>query len=235
MAVTLAERFYKLTAKLSPKESGLFTMRLRKPSDKCRNLPEQLEAALQGMSFNRADFDFEFTPVPKWQKLLDDGKIAELRRALHSDFNDEEFSRSANHQDGVVIAFDVRPHAPPDLNKKVIDVLKSAADQCTANRPSVVWLHFNGHAEDEIRELFEFSAKGKGAGLNYSVAMALHPDASTTDRSHVQRVRFSCTSTTLARHLSPDSEHMLRYSVSQGGLCYDVTNPRTKFQDFVEV
>ena len=235
MAVNLAERFYRLAPKLGLEESGLFTMRLLKPSDKCKSLPAQLEAAIRNQNFNSADFSFEFTPMPKWQKLLDEGKIDELRRALRSDFNEGEFSRSASHQNGPVVALDVRPHCPPDLNKKVVDTLQLAADQCTGQRPGFVWLHFNGHPEDDIREVFQFSAENSGAGLNYSVAMALHPEASPTDRSHVQRVRFSCTGTTLARQLTPDEGRVLRRSVSQGGLCYDTTNPRTKFPALIEV
>ena len=70
-------------------------------------------------------------------------------------------------------------------------------------------LHFNGHSEDDIREVFKFSAENGGAGLNYSVAMALHPDVSSTDRSHVQRVRFSCTGTTLSRQLTRDEGRLL--------------------------
>jgi transcriptional regulator with XRE-family HTH domain len=235
MAVSLAERFFRHAPKLGSKESGLFTMTLRKPSDKCKRLPEQLEAALRVRNFDSADFSFGFTPVPKWQRLLDEGKIDELQRALRSDFSEGEFSRSVSHGNGAVVALDVRPHCLPDLNKRVVDVLQQAADQCTGQRPGFVWLHFNGHPEDEIREVFQFSVENSGVGLNYSVAMALHPDASTTDRSHVQRVRFSCTGATLARHISPDDMRVLRRSVSQGGLCYDATNPLTKFRDLIEV
>ena len=235
MAVNLAERFYRLAPKLSFKVSGLFTMLLRKPSDKCKSLPEQLEAALLGQMFDSADFSFEFTPMPKWQKLIDEGRIDELRRALHSDFNDGEFSRSVSRRNGIVAALDVRPHSPPDLHKRVVETLKYAADQCTGQRPCLVWLHFNGHAEDEIREVFQFSADNSGAGLNYSVAMALDPQVCQTDRSHVQRVRFSCTGTTLSRHLSADEERVLRRSVAQGGLCYDATNPRTKFTELIDL
>jgi len=164
MAVNLAERFYRLAPKLGFKESGLFTMMLRKPSDRCKSLPEQLEAALRGQNFSSTDFSFEFRSMPKWQKLLDEGRIDELRRALHSDFNEGEFSRSASHENGIVAALDVRPHCPPDLNKRVVDTLQYAADQCTGQRPCLVWLHFNGHSEDEIREVFQFSAEHSGAG-----------------------------------------------------------------------
>jgi hypothetical protein len=173
--------------------------------------------------------------MPNWQKLFAEGKIDELHRALRSDFNEGEVSRSVSHANGLVIALDVRPHRPPDLNKKVVDTLQYAADQCTGQSPSFVWLHFNGHSEDDIREVFRFSAENGGAGLNYSVAMALDPAASPTDRSHVQRVRFSCTGTTLARGLTPDEGRVLRPSVSQGGLCYDATNPRTKFPELIKV
>lgn len=235
MAVNLAERFYKLARKLGFRQSGLFTMQLRKPSDKCKNLPGQLETAMRSESFDSADFSFGFMPMPKWQKLLDEGKIDELQRAIRSDFNEGDFSRSADRQNGRVVALDVRPHCPPDLNKKVVDTLQQAADQCTGQRPSVVWLHFNGHPEDDIRDVFQFSAENDGAGLNYSVAMALHPEASPTDRSHVQRVRFSGTSATLARQLTPDEGRVLRRAVSQGGLCYDATNPRTKFPTLIDV
>jgi hypothetical protein len=173
--------------------------------------------------------------VPKWQKLLDEEKIDELQRALRSDFNDGEFSRSVSRKNGRVVAFDVRPHALPDLNQKVVDTLKEAADQCTGNLPGIIWLHFNGHPEDEIRQVFQFSAETPGGGLNSTVASALHPDASSTNRSHVQRVRFSATGATLLRQLTPDRDRMLRRFVSQGGLCFDVPNPHTKFHDTIDV
>jgi hypothetical protein len=238
MAVILAERFDRLAPKLGFKKSGLFTMKLRKPSDKCKSLPEQLQAALQaaarGDTYDSADFDFGFTPMPRWQELLDENKIDELRRSIYAGPDGGEFSRSATFpHGGRIVALDVQPHSLPDLNKRVVDTLQKAADQCTGQRPSVVWLHFNGHREDDIREVFEYSAKNAGAGLNYSVAMALDAQASPTDRSHVQRVRFSCISSTLAHQLTPDDGRLL--SVSQGGLCYDATNPRTKFPELIEL
>ena len=99
-------------------------------------------------------------------------------------------------------------------------------------KSSLVSLHFNGHSEDDIREVFKFSAENGGAGLNYRAAMALRADVSSTDRSHVQRVRFSCTGPVFLQ-LTRDEGPLLRLSVSQGGLCYDATNPRTKFPDLV--
>jgi len=235
MAVALAESFFRHAKKHDFSESGLFTMTLRTPSAHCKRLPEQLQAVLSGSDTPYSDFDFTFTPVPKWQKLLDEERIDELQRALRSDYNDGEFSRSVSQRNGRVVAFDVRPHALPDLNQKVIETLKEAADQCTGNLPAIIWLHFNGHPEDEIQQVFEFSARTPGGGLNSTVASALHPDVSSTNRSHVQRVRFSATGASLLRRLTPDSDRMLRRFVSQGGLCFDVPNPLTKFRDTINV
>jgi hypothetical protein len=117
------------------------------------------------------------------------------------------------------------PHKPTTLGERVVDVIKEAAEQCSGRRSSVVWLHFIGLAEREFLTLAEFSSDGKGAGLNTLVANALHPQASTTDRTHLERVRFSVNPDSLSRQTAFGPTLLMSPAVSVGGAIYDVPNP----------
>ena len=63
---------------------------------------------------------------------------------------------------------------------------------------------------------------GGGAGLNTVVADVLHPQASTTDRSHVQRIIFSAQNQALRPHPMFESDLMLIRTVSHSVTCFDV-------------
>jgi hypothetical protein len=100
----------------------------------------------------------------------------------------------------------------------------------------VVWVHFVGVAEADFRALCTFSMNGgEAAGLNTVVADVLHPQASTTDRSHVQRIIFSAQKQALSPHPMLDSNLMLIRSVSHSMTCFDVPNPKCKFAPLVEI
>src|ERR1700733_4468269 len=83
-------------------------------------------------------------------------------------------------------------------------------------------------AEQELRTLAEFSMNGDGGGLNALVADAISPGASTKDRSHVNRVRFTGEPTGLEQR-STKTEPSLIHITSLGGFAYAVPNPRAKW------
>lgn len=116
------------------------------------------------------------------------------------------------------------------LSERVVRVLKGATDQLSASRASIVWLHFVGMAEQQFRELAEFSMDGKGNGLNALVANVLS-SSSRKDRSHVNVVRFSGEAAGITRRPTLNDERMLTRAASIGGLAYDVPNPRARFRD----
>jgi hypothetical protein len=133
--------------------------------------------------------------------------------------------------DGKLMAMAISPHKPTMLSQRVVQAIKRGADQCTGGKPSVVWLHFVGFAQPEFLALAEFSKSGKGAGLNAVVAEALHPRASTTDRSHIDSVWFSADARELNRHLALAADLLMVPAVTSNGACYRVPNlcrfPRT--------
>jgi hypothetical protein len=128
-----------------------------------------------------------------------------------------------------LLGLTVVPHKPTTLSERVGDVLKTGADQCSRINPAVVWLHFVGMSEAVFVELARHSSDGRGRGLNVVVANAFHPDASSTNRTHVQRVRFSGDPDGLSRHLAFRPDRLLAPSVSAGGQLYDVPNPYARF------
>jgi hypothetical protein len=111
----------------------------------------------------------------------------------------------------------------------VVDVLKDGPDQCSGNNPAVVWLHFVGMPEAFFVTLARHSFDGRGSGLNAIVANAFHPQASSTNRTHVQRVRFSGDPDALSRHLAFGRDRLLVPAVSAGGQLYDVPIPHARF------
>ncbi len=109
------------------------------------------------------------------------------------------------------------------LSERVIRVLKDAADQLSKQRPSIVWLHFVGLAEQELREIAQFSMDGKGNGLNALVARVV--GGTGKDRSHVNQVRFSSEPGGIARRPTLDSQLLLTRTASLDGITYEVPNP----------
>ncbi len=233
LVASMSDLFHRtVTKKVPVAESGLFTLTLNKPVANCTDLPRQLTLALQAkapVSYQGADFSLQFSPRPAWQEMLNSDRWPDLNRQIKLDSDDGEYARSIVNADGKILVLDIRPHAPSDLHRRLVEILKNAADQCSGEKASAIWLHFAGFPEEDIRLLFEFSMNGKGAGLNATVAAALHPSLSTTDRSHIQRIRFSGDRRDLTRHLAVDSNLILGRAVSHGGPCYDVTNPLGRF------
>jgi hypothetical protein len=113
------------------------------------------------------------------------------------------------------------------IAQRAVRTLKDAADQLSGTKCSLVWLHFVGFAEQELRNLAEFSMNGEGGGLNAIVADAISPGASHKDRYHVNRVRFTGEPAGLEQR-STTTETLRVQITSLGGFAYDVPNPRAK-------
>lgn len=235
LVVSMMDSFVKVVSKAIPVDvSGIFALTLNKAADHCKNLSRQLEQAIGLVTvcpYESKDFSLGFSPRPTWQQLLDAKHWNELNQQIRLDPDDSEYARGITNVAGKILALDIRPHAPSVFRNRVVGTIKSAADQCSGGRPGIVWLHFVGVADQEFLALCEFSMKGSGTGLNAVVADALHPDLSTTDRCHVQLVRFSGESDKLTRHPILDSNLILGRAVSSGGRCYDVPNPRSRFPE----
>jgi hypothetical protein len=216
------------------RESGLLTLTLNRPAADCKNLAHQFATALRPSSTpsrQASDFSFAFAPRPHWQELLDSGRWLDLRQEISVETQGQGGGGCKTLVDGKVMAMAIRPHKPTMLSQRVVAAIKQGADQCTGAKPSVVWLHFVGLAQPEFLALAEFSKSGKGAGLNAVVAEALHPRASTTDRSHVDSVWFSADGGELHRHLTLAPDLLMVPAVTSSGACYRVLNlcrfPRT--------
>jgi hypothetical protein len=237
LITTVADSF-EPAAKTVSVESGLFTLTLNKAADLCKNLGSQLKTALKSSTVRcheTKDFSLRFSPRPAWQRLLNAERWLELDRHIRLDSDEGEYARTFTISHGKVLALDIRPHASSVFRSRVVGILKEAADKFTGKNPGLVWLHFVGCAEAEFLSLCEFSMAGSGAGLNAIVADTLHPDLSSTDRCHVQLVRFSGDSNTLSRHPILDSNLILTQGVSHGGKCYDVPNPRSRFPELSDL
>jgi transcriptional regulator with XRE-family HTH domain len=233
LVVNLTESFRKTVSKAVPvDESGLFTLSLKKPADHCRNLSSQLEQAIQSAtvcSYDSQDFSLKFSPRPKWQELFRAERWTELDRQIRLDSDDSENARGITRIGDKILALVIRPHAPSVFRNRLVGTIKRASGQCTGKNPGMIWLHLVGFAEQDFLALCEFSMNGPGTGLNAVVADALHPDLSSTDRCHIQLVRFSGDSRKLTHHPVLDSNLILSRAVSHGGACYDVQNPRSRF------
>lgn len=224
LAANLSEALHKAVLNRPPvDESGIFTLTLNKPAADCKHLARQLEDALQSetaQSFLAADFSLVFSPRPQWQELLSSERGV--------DSNTDEY-RCIMKAGGKIVVLDIRPHKSTMLPQRLVGTIKKGADQCTGKKQSVIWLHFVGVPEAEFESLAEFSIGRNGAGLDAIVAKAVHPSASSTDRTHVHSVRFSTDSHDLGNHLVLAANLLMVRAVSSGGPCYDVHNPFCRF------
>jgi hypothetical protein len=242
LAVNLANIFDRSAITLlANAASGQFILTLKKPADECKHLPQRFDAALKTAidePFEVEEFSLTFSPRPDWQTLLDAGAESELQQqiqlAVETDPS-QRFTLCAITPHNRVFEFGIRSHAATRFRKRLVKVLKDAADQCPRSGPGAVWVHFVGVAEADFRALCNFSMNGGGAGLYTVVADVLHPHASTTDRSHVQRIIFSAQNQALSPHPMFDSDLTPIQTVSHSMTCFDVPNPKCKFAPQVEI
>jgi transcriptional regulator with XRE-family HTH domain len=241
LVVNLAEIFNRAAAKLLvDADSGEFTLTLKKAVDHCKNLDRQFQTALAAGASNpyeTADISLAFSPRPDWQALLNASAANELERQMQlaTDADTSERFTIGVITPQKVLGLAIRSHTPTHFTRRLVKILKEAADQCPGDRPGAIWLHFVGLAETDFRALCHLSLNGNGAGLNAVVAEVLHPSASTTDRSHVQRILFSAQSRALSRQPVIDENFVLIRAVSHGITCFDVPNPRCKFAPVIEI
>jgi hypothetical protein len=229
LTIELSETFRRCVLKDAPaKGSGLFIFTFKKPTAACKNVAQELKKALCSdvpTASDGEDFSLQFVAKSNWQTLFDSGRVDELRREILSDPAIGSNAHCVVKGQDRLLGLALLPHKQTTLSQRIVDVIKEAADQCSGKNSCVVWLHFVGLAEREFLTLAEFSSDGKGAGLNALVANALHPQASTTDRTHVERVRFSASPDALSRRSAFGPNLLISQAVSVGGATYDVPNP----------
>jgi hypothetical protein len=235
--VNLAEEFRRAMHSTTPTlESGIFVLSFRRPTEQCRDLATTLRNALCSSPFVEThcdDFGLVFEPRPEWTVLAASAAANEVRIVIGRDLGSAGYQRHVATKVGNrVFALALLSDRPNRLSEKVTSVLKEAADQCSRQRPSLVWLHFVEHPEQEFLQLAEHSQQGRG--LNVIVTNVLHPNASTTDRSHVHTIRFSAEAESITHRPVLDSELLLRRAGSLSGPCYDVRNPYCRYKENID-
>lgn len=231
--VQLAETFSRAVSKGPPASGpGLFVMRLKRPAAECKQLARQLQTALQSdnaLAFENDDFSLAFLVKPEWQKLADQGEIVDFNHLATPDADIGFDAWCVKRVRNQLFCLVVRPHKPTAFKDRIIEVIKSAADQCSGQNPSVIWMHFVGVPEHLFLPLAQFSLENPGGGLSAIVAYALHPDVSSTDRAHVRNVRFSADPIALTNRPAIRPDLLIAQGVYAGGLLFDVTNPHSRF------
>jgi hypothetical protein len=226
LLVTLSATFIKtLKGASNLPGSGIFTVNFSRSPNVCKDLPATLASALNSASrsLNTGDFDLKFERRPEWGTVTSSETVRYDLEAISAKYIALKFGDA-------VLGMALRPHKASTLSEKIISTLKAAADQCSGEHPSLLWLHLIGHREEDFLELARFSQKGDGAGLNTIVATVLHPRASSTDRSHVYKIRFSAEPKGTIQRAIIDTDRMIRKANSLSGPCYDVPNPLCRFK-----
>lgn len=212
-----------LESAVNPAASGVFVLTFAKSPSLCRELHAALRNGLtSALPLRSDDFELTFTAKSEWGSSTPSETVRRDLEVISHKYSAWKFGDR-------VLGLALLPHKPSKLAQKIISSLKYAADQCSGQSPSLLWLHLIGHAEDEFLEVAQFSLKGEGAGLNAIVANVLHPRASPTDRSHVHKIRFSAEPADITQKPVLDGDLMIRKANSLSGLCYDVPNPFCRF------
>jgi hypothetical protein len=170
----------------------------------------------------------EFLPRPSWRDERQRRGQNEFYKLINDDADIAGRAHCLTHARGKLVALVLEFERANTLADRVVQVLKAAADQLSASRPSMVWLHFVGLSESEFRKLAEFSMDGKGNGLNALVARALTSRGSK-DRSHVNIVRFSAEAEEITRRPALNDQLLLIRAASISGPAYDVPIPNGRF------
>ncbi|MEH2569008.1 hypothetical protein [Bradyrhizobium sp. AZCC 2289] len=230
LVVNLSQTFLNLVHKRLPvDESGIFSLQFKDDPGASKAILQEFKTELSSQFAGHADCadaTIDFLPRPSWTQAADTMTSSALQDLLLDD-PDVGASHCFTKVSGKIVALALKTSKENTLAQRVVRVLKDAADQLSGARHSLVWLHFVGFAEQELRTLAEFSMNGAGGGLNALVAGAISPSASPKDRSHVNRVRFTGEPAGLERR-STTTETSLIQITSLGGFAYDVPNPLAK-------
>jgi hypothetical protein len=217
--------------------SGVFVLGLKRSASACKNLVPRFKAALRctEMAFDSDDFTLTFTTRPEWTELLRSKEVTKLQRSISRDLECAGYTHCFTKVSDSLVALAVHPHKPDELGSRIIEVIKDGADQCAGQSPGIVWLHFIGAAETEFLNLAQFSMNSTGEGLNRLVAGALRPEASPTDRCHVQKVLFSASGERVSMNPILGPDRLIVRAASSGGPIYEVPNPFCRPSESVEV
>jgi hypothetical protein len=208
---------------VNPAGSGVFVLTFTKSPAHCRDLHSALrDGVTAALPLRSDDFELVFATRSEWGSSTPSTTVRQDLEAISHKYSAWNFGNR-------VLGLALLPHKPSTLAQKIIRSLKEAADQCSGQNPSLLWLHLIGHPEDKFLEVAQFSQKGEGAGLNAIVANVLHPRASPTDRSHVHTIRFSAEPADIIQKPVLDRDLMIRKANSLSGVCYDVPNQFCRF------
>jgi hypothetical protein len=230
MVVNLSQTFLNAMRKRLPvDESGVFSLQFKGEPGTSKAILQEFKTAMSSQFAGQADCTdatIEFLPRPSWTQAAGTMTPNALRNLLRNDPDVSE-SHCFTKVAGKMFALALKTSKTNTLAQRVVRVLKDAADQLSGARCSLIWLHFVGLAEQELRTLAEFSMNGEGGGLNALVADAISPGASPRDRSHVNRVRFTGEPAGLERRSTTTESSQVQIT-SLGGFAYDVPNPLAK-------
>jgi hypothetical protein len=238
LVVNLSQIFLTSLRKHSPMDgSGIFHLRFKSDPGASKAVLQEFKAVLKSRvldTIDCTDATIEFLPRPSWNHELKTLAPVELRNRIEDDPAVKGRAHCITRAGDNMFALSLETSKGNTLAERAIDVLKRAADQLSGTRASMVWMHFVGFAEQEFQALAEFSQGGGGGGLNRLVADAVSPSSSTTDRSHVNIVRFSGEPVGLHRRSTTEGA-LLVHATSMPGPAYDVRNPFAKFSIEAEV
>jgi hypothetical protein len=227
MVVNLSQMFLNVMHKRLPvDQSGIFSLEFKGEPGASKAILQEFKTAISSQFIGHADCQdatIDFLPRPSWTRSAETMAVDALQNLLRSDPDVGEthcFTKVA----GKMFALALKTAKTNTLAQRAVRTLKDAADQLSGTKCSMVWLHFVGFAEQELRTLAEFSMNGRGGGLNAVVADAISPGASLKDRSHVNRVRFTGEPAGLERRSNTTETSRVQVT-SLGGFAYDVPNP----------
>jgi hypothetical protein len=160
--------------------------------------------------------------IVRFARRPDFDRLAGLtqREALLSEF--AKWQSTDNHHCMVatdkksVLFFSLHGSRPPRPYNAICDSLKRAANQFSGARPAVIWGHFLGLTEENMRELLERNQGGRTV-----LDVFGHYLFKTETRNHVCRLRLSAD----GDQLQGSDKGMVR----GGGPAYDLNSTVSKF------
>jgi hypothetical protein len=230
MVVNLSQMFLNVMHNRLPvDQSGIFSLEFKGEPGASKAILQEFKTAMSSQFVGQVDCQnatIDFSPRPTWTRAAETMTAEALQNLLRND-PDVGDSHCFTKVAGKMFALALKTSKTNTLAQRAVRTLKDAADQLSGTKCSLVWLHFVGFAEQELRNLAEFSMNGEGGGLNAIVADAISPGASHKDRYHVNRVRFTGEPAGLEQR-STTTETLRVQITSLGGFAYDVPNPRAK-------
>ncbi len=204
---------------------GIVTLRLRDSVPPTEELNQLIDLHVSSgfAPIQYRSMEMTFDPVDHW-------KNAGWRHDVEGNFEArsmqeaDDFHIMIIRSERSIVMFRIGSIGDSSIARQLKKIVKKAGTQCSSYRPAVIWLHFFGLSDGELRLLVEEAKQSRSSAFAQIASYTFSPES----RDHVAKILISADRDEVRVH-RPENSNVSEISVD--GPMYEATNLKGKFPD----